>query len=80
MTTWADKFNPHRPMTNKELIDGTKPIETDYQDEIVCPHCGYRHRDSWEVNSDDTNLECEDCGKEFLMTRVTEVYYTTKKV
>jgi DNA-directed RNA polymerase subunit RPC12/RpoP len=43
----------------------------------VCPHCGYVHRDSWDMSEGVRN--CNDCGREFDLTRHTEVTYTTTK-
>jgi hypothetical protein len=24
-------------------------IDTEYKDDIICPYCGYKHQDSWEI-------------------------------
>ena len=49
----------------------------EYTHEAVCPHCGYVHRDSWDMSEGVRN--CNDCGREFDLTRHTEVTYTTIK-
>jgi len=49
----------------------------EYTDEIVCPHCGYAHKDSWEWS--DGKHECSDCGESFVMVRNITVSYTTEK-
>ena len=36
--------------------------------ELVCPYCGYRDSDSWELGESDDAHMCEDCGKVFEFT------------
>ena len=56
---------------------------TEYEREPVCPHCGFKHKDSWEwdfgpgMEGEDT-FECGECEKEFICIRNVEVTYTTK--
>lgn len=52
-------------------------FEHDYTDEVVCPHCGYEHGDSWEMR--DGKKDCPECEKSFTMERNTSVNYTTEK-
>jgi predicted RNA-binding Zn-ribbon protein involved in translation (DUF1610 family) len=52
--------------------------DTDYTDEVVCPHCGYKYHDSWELS--DGEYECSDCGRRFNITRDIEVTYSTDKI
>ena len=52
--------------------------ETDYTNEAVCPHCGYKHSDSWELS--DGEYDCGDCGRKYIITRNVEVTYSTDKV
>jgi transcription elongation factor Elf1 len=54
-------------------------FDTLYQDEIVCPHCGYEHSDSWEVKHNDGEYNCDSCGKKFHYERHIEVTYSTRK-
>jgi len=49
----------------------------EYTHEAVCPHCGYVHRDSWDMSEGVRN--CNDCERKFDLTRHTEVTYTTIK-
>lgn len=44
---------------------------------IICPHCGYEHLDSWEM--DDGEYEC-DCGGSYVVERIITVEYSTYKV
>lgn len=55
-------------------------MDHSYTDEIVCPHCGYEHTDSWEQgsgNEEDFESECHDCGKVILVSRMVTVKYST---
>ena len=51
--------------------------DTDYTDEVTCPHCGYKCSDSWEMSVG--VHECGDCGREFEMERDVSVSYSTTK-
>ena len=54
-------------------------IDTEYTDFITCPYCGYEDRDSWEVdfrNSECTEIECNNCGKEINVTKHISVSYS----
>lgn len=53
-------------------------FEHDYEDEVVCPHCGYKHGDSWEMR--DGEYQCPECDKSFeLECHHSVTYSTTKK-
>ncbi|MND76073.1 hypothetical protein D3C80_677100 [compost metagenome] len=56
-----------------------KEIDHEYTHEIICPHCGIEHGDSWEINEDYGDMECMDCGEAFYFSRNVEVTYSTKK-
>ena len=50
----------------------------------VCPFCGHAHKGAWEWDfgpglEGDTEQECESCGKEFRVSRICDVSYTTGK-
>jgi transcription elongation factor Elf1 len=55
-------------------------IDSDYTEEITCPHCGYVHSDSWEVGENSGNTECDSCKKPFAYERNTSVTYSTTKL
>ena len=59
------------------MMGHDKEIDHEYTDEIVCPHCGYQYRDSWE-NSEGT-CDCEECHKSFSVERDVSVTYSTRK-
>ncbi len=57
-------------------------IDHEYTREVVCPHCGYEHGDSWERHMDDGAEEsdtCGRCGKDFTVTCCISVTYSTEK-
>ena len=52
--------------------------DTDFTEEIICPHCGHRPSDSWEMS--DGEHECGDCERRFEVSRCVEVTYSTTKI
>lgn len=40
-------------------------FDTIYKDDLVCPHCGHAHSDSWELSDDDSSFECHSCSAKF---------------
>ena len=57
--------------------------ETSDTDEIVCPHCGHEYQDSWDANIEtdcDTEIVCESCNKEFIVSAQTYIKYTSSKI
>jgi hypothetical protein len=53
-------------------------FEHEYTYEVVCPHCGYTHSDSWEMHEGEA--DCPDCEKSFSISRDVNVTYSTKKL
>lgn len=57
-------------------------IKHEWTDELVCPHCGHVHSDSWEMNSGDEgdwDMECHECDETFDAQRHVTVKYSTSK-
>lgn len=51
-----------------------------HQEEITCPWCGYVDTDSWEFEGEyDDEYECPSCGKPFILERVVDITYTSKR-
>lgn len=52
-----------------------------FTDEVVCPHCGHEHSDSWDFFSDSNTIEieCDRCEKEFGCERDFTTTYNTWK-
>jgi len=60
-------------MKVQEFSGNTK--RTEY---ITCPHCGDEDTDSWEVDIEyDEDMICDQCDGRFIMSRITEVSYST---
>lgn len=59
-------------------------IDTDYQNQITCPYCGYVYRDSWEMTSggdeEDVECECDQCGRAFRVTTHVTIKYSSFKL
>ena len=48
--------------------------------EITCPWCGYSDPDSWEFEGEyDDAYECLHCGKPFIVERIVDITYTSKR-
>lgn len=55
-------------------------IDHEYTDEVVCPHCGYKHQDSYEFfihNDECSDTNCHSCNKPFTAIRHVNIYYST---
>jgi len=59
-------------------------IDCDYTSDIICPYCGYKFRDSWEVDfgSMEGVVEeiCDKCENTFTVGRNVEVTYSSSKI
>ena len=56
--------------------------EYDYErreDKITCPYCGAQWIDSWEIQEDDDNMLCDECGKRFSLVIEHEITYSTTR-
>lgn len=58
-------------------------IETEDTYYPVCPHCGARQLDDWEIDfGDDTDgqatIDCMNCDREMVVTRHVTVTYDTR--
>ena len=54
-------------------------IDYEFTDEIVCPYCGYKFNDSWEMGTDDIDQDCPECGKHFSWSTDVTVKYISEK-
>lgn len=61
-------------MGKKEETEGTK--------NIICPYCFHEHINSFEYDlwEDYTNIECENCRKNFLCWIEIEITFFSKKI
>ena len=83
-----NKLEPITPIklskNNEPYSNYPDPVEdelaTKYTLEIVCPYCLKEMSDSWEIEPDNTELDCGWCGKRFSMSRNVTVDYSTYKI
>lgn len=57
-----------------------KPESRDYEDDLICPYCGYADHDAFELSDDDGETTCGRCGAEIHYTRNVEITYSTDGV
>ncbi len=48
-------------------------------DELVCPWCGYKDPDSWELADEDDEYECPNCGRVFEYVSEMSRTFTSRK-
>ena len=53
-------------------------FDCEYTSSPICPHCGYKHPDSFEWDNEGDRA-CDSCGKEFDFERIVEVTWVTSK-
>ena len=64
----------------EEMKEVMKEFDTKHTREIICPHCGYEHSDSWEYSDEGgTTQECDECGNEYTLEIEFDVTYCTTK-
>ena len=54
-------------------------FDTDYEEDIVCPYCGYRHCEP-EWSGGDGEFDCDNCDREFRVEEYVEITYSTRKI
>jgi transcription elongation factor Elf1 len=58
-------------------------FDTDYTRDPICPHCGHKQLNAWELFTDmeeDVEMDCGECDKPFICSRQVEVSYSTDKI
>ena len=58
-------------------------INCSYTSEIVCPYCGYMHRDSWDMwpnDREENDIYCHHCDRDFTVSRDVSITYTSYKM
>ena len=53
-------------------------LESITEDEITCPYCEHKVFDSSEY-PDSSEIDCDECGREFIAYRNVSVHYTMFK-
>lgn len=51
--------------------------------EPICPYCGHRERDAWEINfgldlEGETEHTCGSCGEDYKVSRHVDINYSTQ--
>lgn len=52
-------------------------LKNEYEDNIVCPYCGYIEPESYDFNEDENFYECPECGRVSRLEVQTETHYST---
>lgn len=58
-------------------------IDHEWTRQIICPHCGFEHDDSFEISGNMSGngiMECWECSKQFKWNCHIDVMYDTEKV
>jgi len=66
----------HTKRVNKKIAKFTD--DTCFEDDIICPYCGYKFQDSWEFG-DNEEADCPECENSFDVEVIREIKYTTTK-
>ena len=68
-------------LKERNLMMKILDIDTMLEDEITCPHCGFRHEDSYELaDSDGEEIECDECGNKYILLVDICISYSTRKL
>jgi len=55
---------------------------TEYTDEPVCPHCGHKIEDAWEIDFEGqecAKIDCPECDKPIEVCKNMSITYNTHK-
>ena len=60
-------------------------MDLKYNRDPVCPHCGNKKGDAWEIDfgdncEGDAEITCGGCEQEYFCERHIEVTYSTAKI
>ncbi|TCO69529.1 hypothetical protein [Marinisporobacter balticus] len=64
----------------REIEIDFEPEDKDYENNLICPYCGYEDKDSWELSDDDEKHRCGRCGAIVSYERVVTVEYNASPV
>ena len=80
---WLMRNGEMTPAAVELLKPKDAEIDTEYTDDLVCPHCGHADSDSWEhyLDSDGETAFtcCEYCGLSFKYTQHISMSFTSHK-
>lgn len=67
-----------KKLKNQDIFVGNKePKDHNYTSEITCPFCGYE-MESWEMDDEEDDYECGNCGSTFSYQRHVTVEYCSQ--
>jgi hypothetical protein len=76
------KDRAERAEKREEISSGER--DTDCEDEITCPYCGYELQDSYEYlegsNEELGEIDCPECDESFSCTASFSVSYSTQRI
>jgi len=55
--------------------------EHEWSDYPICPHCGYVHKDAWEMFDDvegNKETNCHSCDRPIIVNKHCRINYSTK--
>lgn len=64
----------------KQIEIDFEPEDKNYENNLICPYCGYEDKDSWELSDDDNEHKCGRCGAVISYERVVTVEYNSSPV
>nr|DAV58121.1 MAG TPA: zinc-ribbon domain protein [Caudoviricetes sp.] len=91
MLSWEDtcytcKQKQHLTAIQQMIKDNQEDVDTFSSDYIICPYCGnaldtkYGYEDFPELYEEgDHELECDECGKTFILETMVSYSYETRK-
>ena len=62
------------------FVNGEEPKEHNYEDNLICPYCGYEDSDSWELDDEEDEHVCGSCGSTFAYQRIITTHYFSQPV
>ena len=70
-----------REQKRAQELQSNEETETYYEDDIVCPWCGYSFEDDdgYFASRGDGEYDCPECGKEFYFQANIEVTFNTQR-
>jgi len=67
-----------KKLKNQEIFVGNnEPADQNYKSEITCPYCGCE-TESWEMDDEEDDYECGNCGSTFSYQRYVTVEYCSQ--
>lgn len=73
----ADKMSEKIKLSEKKLARIKMDTKTEtYGDDLVCPWCSEVDINSWELDDDGGEVDCNSCGKTFIYSVNRSISYS----